>query len=237
MERVLAHPEGAGLTAIAADLGRDRPAVLHHLQALVAEGLVERDERGTRPLYRARAYFSATWVDPASRRFVQWRVSDRVSWRFPLASRIADAKARDATLLFLRQAEHDGILAPPHLMPRRLKAKLPRGSAARGADGARHHGIRFLVYGSAARNDMGAASDVDILALPGPGLDGTLLASALRDVAATVNLVAPRRVDVNTVHPKSLPPPALAAAARRDGFVVYSTYEGGEYDPMPEAAR
>lgn len=200
---------------------------------MIQEGMVERDETHRRPRYRALPHFAAEWVDPVRGTAHAWRLRDRISWRFPLTSRIVDPGARQSALLFLRQAEFEGLLVPPHLLPAD-KWATGRAKGVKGAADARSLGLRVVLYGSAARNDMGPSSDVDLLVLVGPRLRLEAMRDAMKNVAAGVNLAAPRKVDVRTVGPASDLPPAFVEGVRRDGFVLYSNYEGGEYEPILE---
>lgn len=230
---VLGSPGGASLSEVAAALVRDPPPVLHHLQALVHEGLLRRDESAGRPRYHAQPYFAATLVLPEAGKVARWAITDRVSWRFPLTSRIADKRARDAVILFLRAVDRSGLLTRPDLLTKGSKRGRGRTRALkRGADPEKAYGWRFVAYGSVARGEAGPSSDVDLLALPGAALDPQGYVDAFKDLAAEVNLGAPRRLDVNVLDLAKPPFPGIVEAVRRDGFVVYSTYDGGEYDPL-----
>ena len=226
---------GASLTEVAVALGRDPPPVLHHLQALVHEGLLRRDESAGRPRYYAQPYFAATLVLPEAGKVAQWAIADRVSWRFPLTSRIMDKRARDTVILFLRAADRSGLLTRPHLLTKESKRGRSRTRGLkRGADPEKAYGWRFVVFGSVARGEAGPSSDVDLLALPGAALEPADFVEEVKDLAAEVNLVGGRRLDVNVLDPAKPPFPGLVEAVRRDGFVVYSTYDGGEYEPVLE---
>lgn len=227
LEALLQRQDGAGLAEVAAAVGRPPPLVHHHLSALVQDGMVTRDETRGRPRYRASPYFSAVWVAPEAGRLVRWTIQGAISWRYPLTSRIGDAAARETVLRFLREAEAEGLLQNPihlgsHLRRKRVR-KIGGGSAEKAL------ALRFAVFGSVARGEASPSSDVDLLALPGPSLD---IAEELKDVAAETNLASPRRLDLLVARPDAKPNPRLAEAVRREGFVVYSLFEGGEADPL-----
>lgn len=235
LELVLGSPGGASLKEVAVALGRDSPPVLHHLQALVHEGLLRREEGTGRPRYHAQPYFAATLVLPESGQVARWAITDRVSWRFPLTSRIADKRARDAVILFLRAVDRSGLLARPDLSAKSSKRGRGRArTAENGGYSEKSHGWRFVVYGSVARGEAGPSSDVDLLALPGAALRPRDYVNEIRDLAAEVNLAGHRRVDVNVFDRANPPFPGLVEAVRREGFIVYSTYDGGEYEPLLE---
>lgn len=235
LQAVLELPNGGTLTEIAQALRRDPPPIYHHLQTLVHEGILRRDESQGRPRYLAQPYFAATLVLPETAQVTSWAISDRVSWRFPLTSRILDKRARDTVILFLRQADWEGLFTRPDLLTKEAKKGLGRTRGLkRQVIPEKALGWRFVVYGSVARGLAGPSSDVDLLALPGPAIDGEAYVDPMKDIAAAVNLASPRRLDVKVVVPSRPPSPDFVREVRRDGILVYSTYDGGEYEPLLE---
>src|SRR5579885_1648812 len=122
---LLLKPEGATLTEIAAMAGKAPAAAFHALRGLVQDGLVERVE-ATRPVYRAKDHFSAVWIVPSQGRRYAWSTDGRISWRFPLVSRLPDERARQSVTAFLGLAQERGLFTDPH----NLTAEARRGSRA-----------------------------------------------------------------------------------------------------------
>lgn len=232
---LLARPDGMGLTELSRSVGMAGPPVLHHLKRLLAEGAAERfvPEGANRARYRLRPFLSATWIDPATGTFATWSSPRRVDWRYPLVSRLSDTAIQDSVNLFLRLVEEQGLFHV-HAAP------TPKGRGRKAARGPgpsnvqermRAYGVRIVAYGSAARGDTGPRSDADLLALTGPALDAK---EALLDVAAEANLSAPRRVHLFVFREGDLAKAGnrFADEVRRDGFVIYSSFSGGEYEPI-----
>lgn len=223
--------ENSSLSELAAHLGREPPVVLHHLQSLVQEGLVERDESSTRPVYRALDFFSATWVNPLTKTVERWAISDRISWRFPLVSRLPDVRGRKTVHDFLSLADRRGIFVDPHLLTGEARNhRTSRKGFKPKEDREVARGIRVVVYGSVARGDVGPSSDIDVLVLLGPAAQD--VEPILEDLVAEVNLGAPRRLDLVVVSPERKLSARFIAAVQRDGRVVFSSYERGFYEPI-----
>lgn len=217
---LLGREGGASLAELSRELGMAGPPILHHLRAMLADESIEKftPPGSARPLYRLRPRVSIWWMDPASHRFEVWSSRRPISWHYPLVSRIPDERAQDAVLAFLRHAREKRLFLPP------LEKRKGRANE-------RSHGVRIIAYGSIMREEAGASSDVDLLALTGPASKAR---EALLDAAAEVNLDAPRRIDLRVFAEGSLTrlAPRYAATVERDGFVVYSSFEGGEYEPI-----
>lgn len=234
---MLDREDGMGLHEIAREVGLDSSPTLHHLRTMEREGGVERflPPGSVRPRYRLRPFFSAFWMDPASHVFASWAVRDRISWRFPLASRIEDDRARQTALAFLRLADRSGVFRPEW---RRVGDHRKRASKAlppvSEADRERALGIRVVAYGSVVTGGLGARSDLDLLALVGAGRGFEATRDELLDLAASVNLEAPRHLDLKVFTEGTLleSAPRFARNVERDSMILYSSYEGGEYEPV-----
>lgn len=224
-----AGPEGATLTEVARGLGSQGPPVLHHLRNLVIEGRLARlgEQRG--PRYVAQRSARIEWIEPRLRRTWSWE-SRAIDWRYPLASRLPDAPAQESAALVLRMADEDGLF---HLAARRGVGRHPgRAPEASDASAVVSHGVRVFAYGSCARGDAGPRSDLDLLWLTGPSID---VAREIREITATASLVAPRNIDSKTVPVDKYKrlPGRLREELEREALIVFSSYAGGEAEPLP----
>lgn len=227
--RALLSRGEATMTELAAQVKRSPPVVYHHLVSLVQEGMVARDDSAGRPIYRPLEFVSVTWVDPKTRRLDRWAASGGISWQFPLVSRIADLRARNTVLQFLLRAEARGLFVRPHLLTGEARRGRATKGRSRGADPGRAYGLRVVVYGSAARGDLGPNSDVDLVVLQGPSHDASAL---IDDLAAEVNLESERRLDVRTIKDATKLSGTLRDNIELEGRLVFSTYEDGYHEPI-----
>lgn len=233
--KALLERHQASLSELANHVGREPSLTLHHLQALVHEGVVERDETGNRPVYRPRHYFSAFWVNPDDALAERWAVARRISWRFPLASRIADDRAAGAAIEFLKTAEAAGLFGDPTALTReRRRGETWYLPLPPKEDWTAARRVRVAVFGSAARGEMGRSSDLDLLVLAGKGIHLDRLRRRVEDVVAEVNLTAPRRLDVKVVAGLADLPSRYVAEIRRDAKVIHATDDEAFTAPLWE---
>ena len=229
-----AGPGGATLTEVARSIGSQGPPVLHHLRNLVIEGRVARigQERG--PRYAAQPGVRIEWLDPRARRAWSWECRT-IDWRYPLASRVPDALAQESIALLLRMADEEGIFqgAGKHGPRRSHKRGPPAGG---GIPPSEWFGVRVFAYGSCARGDASPRSDVDLLWLLGPG---AAFKDDIQTLSAEASLVTPRNVDSKAVPAQDYGrlPERLREALSREALIVFSSYAGGESEPLPREAR
>lgn len=227
-----AGDEGASLSQIADSVGIASPTAHKHLEFLIDEGVVEKPEGPDAPRYLARDFFEATWVDTDHEVLATWK-TESIDWRFPLVTRVPDPPARRILTRFLEEATVRGLFHPwlqAGDLPRPgsvFERDTPSGSQRTVAD----YGVTVVVYGSCARGDAGASSDVDVLVIQPPSGMGLDLSEGFEDLAAEANLWADRQIEVKVTCRDEFftLPESLQGAIVEEGITVYSTFEGGEH--------
>jgi predicted nucleotidyltransferase len=202
--------EGLRLKDIADELHLSNAAVLAHLGILQSQGLVEtRHEgslgRGSR--YWPKPAFQGLWVDPSAKRLSEWSAKAPVDWRFPLVSRVRDEKAQEFLLKWFDLLQFKGKL--PKMRSKHHKEVFPPAL------------VQIVVYGSCARGDANARSDLDILIFTDAPRRA---AQELADLAHEASLGVGRSPDVRIIGPKEW---TAAGAAfkeniRAEGLTVFS---------------
>lgn len=203
--------DGVRLKDLTDELRLSNSAVLNHIRVLQRDDLIEtRHEgpwgRGTR--YFPKATFQAIWIDPHAKRLRQWNSGQAIDWRFPLASRVPDAKAQAFLYHWLDLLEAKNKLPKPRSRYHRQASPLPL--------------VCFVVYGSCARGDAGARSDIDILVYtegPREPLE------AVVEMAHEASLGSGRSPDIRIIQAKDWLTADLAFRAniRAEGLTIYST--------------
>lgn len=175
------------------------PGSLHRdLRALTDLGLLLREEIGRQVHYRANI---------AAVCFEELAALLRATADTP----IPEHRAQPAAAYALHSPASAYEVAP------RAKLHIPRGQLA--ALCRKHHIRKLSLFGSAARNDMHAASDVDLLVEFEPGSGTSLLdLPALQDELSV--LFGGRKVDVAT--PEILDNPFRRKAILRDLMTLYT---------------
>lgn len=252
LEVLQTSPSPLALSAIADRIDLAPSTVHRHLREMDRLGLVRRTGRRKDARYEPRPFVSTFWTapvqalrartgSPAWLRF-EWGHTGLVDWRFPLVSRLPDVDAQRTILRLLDTAWKRGILTPWLRSANDLDVAddVPpdrRGETqARLADPDHHEGTTWVVYGSAARGDARAESDIDLLViLPANIPDNEPhppLKAEIAHLVDDINLGASRPIDHVTV-PRDgfydeLPTP-LRHAIVREGMTVLSTFPGGEF--------
>lgn len=164
MELLVQEDQDAGLRLrdIAHRTGLAPPTALAHLRRLTARGLVETvadeagdDERGRRAAgrsftgYRATHYTGVVMADRSRRLLLEWHTTHPTDWRFPLVGRVPDPPAQRFLHEWLDRAQARQLLPPP---VSRFEAQDPRPPS-----------LAVVAYGSCARGDARAKSDLDLL--------------------------------------------------------------------------
>jgi predicted nucleotidyltransferase len=159
------------------------------------------------PRYAALPFLRCEWMDPERGMNATWQSGQRVDWRFPLVSRLGDARAQTFLLEWLDRAQTRGLL-PAYKSRFEKQDKLPS--------------VQVVVYGSCARGDAGPNSDVDVV-LFGDAPKRTL--EALKDLAHEVALKGGRSPDVRFMDAAAWEKagPALRNSIQRDGKTVFTT--------------
>ncbi|MHB1261483.1 MAG: nucleotidyltransferase domain-containing protein [Thermoplasmatota archaeon] len=194
------------LKDIAAEAGLQPPTALVHLRKLEDEGKVQKVSTPEGPRYAIQPFLRCEWIYPEHGLRDVWQSSVGVDWRFPLVSRVRDAAAQAFLLEWLDRAQARGLL-PAHVSRFEPPAKRPPE-------------FSIVVYGSCARGDAGANSDLDILLAGGFG-KGQM--EALKELAHEVGLKGGRRPDVRIVGADLKGAgPALVDALRREGKTIFA---------------
>lgn len=206
-----AGPDGLRLKDLTDELHLSNSAVLSHIGVLQKDDLIETKHegpwgRGTR--YWPKTTFQALWINPGARAPRQWASGQAIDWRFPLVSRVPDLKAQTFLYHWL-----DLLLAKNRLPPPRSKFHAQPNPAP---------SIHFIVYGSCARGDAGARSDIDILVYT-DGAKKKL--ESIVDLAHEASLGTGRSPDVRIIQAKGwrTADAAFRANIGAEGITVYST--------------
>lgn len=142
------------LTELAKVLELSKPTVHTHLQRLVDANLVTKRKvthaAGREARYALRPASLHLEVDPDRGTAISWSATGFVSTRFPLVNQVPQERPRRDLHLVLEALEEG--LAP-----------------------GTWEGVLLLVYGSVARGEANAASDLDLAILPGPNDEGATL--------------------------------------------------------------
>lgn len=199
---------GWNLKTLSDALGLAPPTVLRHLENLAEAGVVERREVGPshEVQYFARPYFQAVWVDPERGVFSQWTSREPFAWRFPLVSRIPDGPAQRTLLRLLPAAEKAGLLAGQD-----TKGHVDRSGPL----------PALAVFGSCARGDARASSDLDLLVRTETRNAG--YRKRFKDVAAKVSLESDRPIQLRfmTLREFLAAPDALREALLTEAITVH----------------
>jgi predicted nucleotidyltransferase len=195
------------LKEIAQQAGIQPPTALAHLNRLQDEGKVGRVDRPEGPRYAVLPFIRCEWTDPDHGIQTTWQSSLPMDWRFPLVSRIPDRAAQEFLLEWLDRAQARGFLPAPRS---RFEPQEPKPPA-----------LQVVVYGSCARGDAHAKSDVDVL------LHGALpkrAADRLVGLAHEVGLASGRTPDVRVLDADgwASAAPAFREAVQRDGKTVFT---------------
>lgn len=211
--------DGLALSDIADAVGVTSPTAHKHLELLIEEGLAERSvrERG-RTRYIARDFFEATWTDREHGVLDSWR-SGSVDWRFPLVTRVPDEEARRILTWFLSMATERGYFHPWLLLDEWPDPSEPAAPE--------RYGVSMIVYGSCARGDAGATSDLDIVVLQ-PSIR-TDISDRFEELAAEINLKADRNIQLKVLNYDQFRglDASFRNTIRDEGITVYSTSAGG----------
>jgi predicted nucleotidyltransferase len=242
---VLCRAEGPQpLQSIAKAVGLDASTVHRHLAAMLERGLVKREgERRTQANYSPNELLEINWTGRASSPYSvgspwlrwTWQASGKMDWRFPLVSRVPDQPARETLWRFLDEANSRGLLAPwldPPKLPgigQHPKMDLRwQGFLRELKDPRDPFAMTFVVFGSCARGDARADSDVDLLVLgPHEGdyeWQPFISQLGFQELASEVNLGAPRALQL-MVHPVNefldKVPRHIRQSVQRDGLTVF----------------
>lgn len=194
------------LKDIAAEAGIRPPTALAHLRKLEEEGKVQKVDTPVGPRYALQPFLRCEWHDPDHGVQQVWQSEVAIDWRFPLVSRVPDPAAQGFLLEWLDRAQARRLLPPSRS---RFEPKPKEAS------------LSIVVYGSCARGDAGATSDIDILLagdLPKRDLE------ALKDLADEIALRGGRRPDIRVVGADLKGTgAALVEALRREGRTIFTT--------------
>lgn len=179
------------------------PTVLQHLRQLERQGRVVRTVTpGTNsPTYEVAPFFEANWCDPQQRVLLRWRSTTGIDWRYPLVSRVPHAPAQRVLLRLLPE----------------LDAAIGRAAdTITTPDSPQPYEFGVYLYGSAARGDARAGSDLDLLLVPMAG-SAAGLKKRVTKVAQAANLWAEMPIDLRIAEVKDVmafPEPFLKALGR-----------------------
>lgn len=210
-------PSGMRLGEVAKKVRLAHTTVLAHLRALAAEGWLEtlevaqHDEEG-RPVgvpytaYRAPQATSIQWLDRNRRILERWTTSVPMDWRFPLVSRVRDPQAQTFLYEWLDRAQARALLPDPCSHHEAQSPKPPL--------------LQVVVYGSCARGDARATSDIDILLL---GNQRWRAAGRLTDLAHEISLRGGRKPDLRsmTIMEFAATGEAFRESVKKEGKTVF----------------
>lgn len=228
-----ADDEGLRLSEVADLAGVSDPTAHKHLEFLIDQGLVEStaDQPG-RTHYLVRSFFRATWIEPDYGILASW-ASESIDWRFPLVTMIPDTAAQRIMTRFLEAAMFRGLFHPWSRTAEvpRPESAFERGMSDADRDTAADRGVTVVVYGSCARGDAGASSDVDVLVIQPSDQIPLDLTEEFEELAAEANLRAERRIEIKVIDRGGFSdlPETLQRHILKEGVPVYSTFRGGEF--------
>ncbi len=206
----------ATLARLSEILGLSAPVVLRHLAMLVEAGVVERIPIAqSRSIgYRVRPFLQCTWIDPVRGVVTHWESQGDFVWPFPLVSRVPDLPAQRTLLKLLVQAEVQGLLAAPTSLKKHSGRPLYPA---------------LFVYGSCARGDARADSDLDVVVSIGPAKAG--ISAKWKNLIAEANLWAERPLDVKVLSTSQLleAPQGFRETLVTEGTTVFAPYPSDEF--------
>lgn len=211
--------------AIAARLGIPPSTVSRHLNALADTGLAVRQRDGREVFYQIRrngyVSFTGPMHSPRGKEWahLQWRTDQPIDWRFPLVARVPDPDAQTTLRRLLDACDERGLFHP----------WLAAGQTRR--DPETWPGLHFVVFGSCARGDARADSDLDLLVLADRPDTASRWHETVEDAVQELNVHAPRGIDLVMVRPEPSHEPDLTTEPR-----LQRVHPGGRRtEAMPES--
>lgn len=185
------------------------PTALSHLRRLEEEGRIAKVQTPEGPRYAVLPFVQIEWQDPKANTNLKWTSNSPIDWRFPLVSRVPDKPAQDMLLRWL-----DLMLSKGQLPAIRPKSSDPATKAAPRVD--------FVVYGSCARGDATARSDLDLLVV---GEVSKRQAEQFIDAAHEASLGTGRSPDIRAMNLQDWQKAesSLRQTIQKEGLTVYST--------------